>query len=171
MERKNPLSKESANLNITVTDDADFLSKYSEADKPVISGEVAEFMENVAKAYHPDQSFTLNIKSACIDETEKPKYKKAFKNYYSAKREEADRDLKRKTWIAVTFAIIGIVALAIMFILSSLDLNEIWKECIDIFAWVFLWEAVDQFFIERSGILLTCKRYKRFTEAEINFVC
>lgn len=66
MERKNPLSKESANLNITVTDDADFLSKYSEADKPVISGEVAEFVENVAKAYHPDQSFTLNIKSACI---------------------------------------------------------------------------------------------------------
>ena len=66
MKRKNPLSKESTNLNITVTDDADFLSRYSEADKPVISGEVAEFVENVAKAYHPDQSFTFNIKSACI---------------------------------------------------------------------------------------------------------
>ena len=169
MKRKNPLSKESANLNITVTDDADFLSKYSEADKPVISGEVAEFMENVAKAYHPDQSFNLNIKSACIDETEKPKYKKAFKNYYSAKLEEADRDLKRKTWIAVTFAIIGIVALAIMFILSSLDLNEIWKECIDIFAWVFLWEAVDQFFIERSGLLLKKKRLDNFINMEIIF--
>lgn len=170
MKRKNPLTKESANLNIFVADDSDFLSVYSEENKPVISGEVADFTENLAKAYHPDQTFKINIKSSCIDEEEQPKYKEAFKNYYSSKLEEANRDLIRKTWIAAIFALVGIAALAVMFILSAMEINEIWKECIDIFAWVFLWEAVDQFFIERSGLLLVCKRYKRFIEAEINFI-
>ena len=45
-----------------------------------------------------------------------------------------------------------------MFVLSELGAGAVWTECVDIFAWVFLWEAVDQFFIERKGVLLKMKR-------------
>ncbi len=56
-----------------------------------------------------------------------------------------------------------------MFLLSAKNVGEVWKECIDIFAWVFLWEAVDQFFIERGAIMLRRKRFKNFLEMEVSY--
>lgn len=170
MKIKNPLTRERKTIGMSVSDDADFLSKYSEIGKPVISEEVADFLENAARAFHPDQSFTLDIKSDCIDEAEKPRYQEAIKNHYDLKLSEIERELKRKTFISVFFTAIGVIALAVMFILSALHVGEIWTECVDIFAWVFLWEAVDQFFIERSGLLMKSKRYKNFTEMQVNFI-
>ena len=170
MKNKNPLKKEAQTIGMSVADDSDFLSQYCEIGKPVIAGEVAEFLENAASEYHPDQTFTLDIKSDCIDETEKPRYVAAIENYYDLKLAEVNREVRRKSLIAALFAAIGIIALAVMIILSANNLGAIWTECIDIFAWVFLWEAVDQFFIERSGLLLKARRFKRFTEMPIRFI-
>ena len=47
--------------------------------------------------------------------------------------------------------------------------NAIWTEIVDIFAWVFVWEAVDQFFIERRKLILDRKKYQAFTEMKINY--
>lgn len=56
-----------------------------------------------------------------------------------------------------------------VFLLDRLGANGVWVECVDIFAWVFLWEAVDQFFIERGLLLLKRKRDLAFIRIEINF--
>lgn len=170
MKNKNPLTKEARTIGMNVVDDSDFLSEYCEIGKPVIAGEVAEFLENAASEYHPNQTFVLDIKSDCIDETEKPRYVAAIKNYYDLKLTEVQREIKRKSLIASLFTVIGIIALTIMIILSSNNLGAIWTECIDIFAWVFLWEAVDQFFIERSSLLMKSRRFKRFTEMPVRFI-
>ena len=57
-----------------------------------------------------------------------------------------------------------------MFVLSGLGAGAVWTECVDIFAWVFLWEAVDQFLIERKGVLLKMKRYYAFMNSRITFI-
>lgn len=155
---------------MTVTDDDGFLSPYSEEGKPTISSEVAEFLETSAKANHPKEKLRLVVRSECIDEEEKKKYAAAIKNYYELKLKEEQRDFRKKTINSVIFAIIGIVALAVMFLLSAKNVGEVWKECIDIFAWVFLWEAVDQFFIERGGIMMRKKRFINFLEMDIVFL-
>ena len=48
-------------LNMTVLDDSDFLSPYSETDTPVISQDVADFLENGANAAHPKDRLELNV--------------------------------------------------------------------------------------------------------------
>ena len=58
-------------VNMIVKDDTDFLSVFSESETPVISGEVAEFIENRTMTMPPKEQLTLKIHSDCIDENEK----------------------------------------------------------------------------------------------------
>ena len=69
-------------INMTVKDDGNFLSVYSQSDMPVISSEVADFLETSVFAVPPTEELTLKIKSDCIDESEKIVYEKAIKEYY-----------------------------------------------------------------------------------------
>mgnify|MGYP006928569796 CR=1 FL=1 len=158
-----------AELYLNVSDDSDFLSKYSSGNKPIISGEVAEFLENSAKEFHPKSEIKLVITSSCVDETEKPLYIEAVKNYFSLKFSETEREIKRKTIVSLIFSIVGVIALAFMLLYENAYGNAIWTECIDIFAWVFLWEAVDQFFIERNALLLQMKRIKNFIDMDVEY--
>ena len=130
---------------------------------------MADFLETAAKANRPKDKLRLAVRGECIDEEEKKKYSAAIKNYYELKLKEEEREFYKKTVNAIVFTIIGILALTVMFLLSAKNIGEVWKECIDIFAWVFLWEAVDQFFIERSGLLLKRKRFENFVNMSIKF--
>ncbi len=167
--KKKELWEQEAEITLAVTDDSNFLSPYCPPGEPVISSEVAEYLDNAAKAYHPNQKLKLTISGDCIDESEEKVYKTAIRNYYMLKEAETLRDAARKSMVAFWFTLIGIVSLAAMIVLSNAGLKSIWVECIDIFAWVFIWEAVDQFFIERSGLLLKCRRSHNFVLMKTSF--
>lgn len=167
--KKKELWAQEAEIMLAVTDDSNFLSPYCPPGEPVISSEVAEYLENAVKAYHPNQKLKLTITGDCIDESEEKVYKTAIRNYYMLKETEILRDVARKAMVSLWFALIGIVSLAAMVVLSNAGLKSIWAECIDIFAWVFIWEAVDQFFIERNGLLLKCRRSHNFVLMNTSF--
>lgn len=156
-------------INMHISDDNNFLSPYSLEGKPVISSEIAEFLENSAKEFHPNNELVLNIYSNCIDEDEQEIYPIAIKNYFDLQIKSCNFELERKTSIGLLFSIIGIIALGFMIVLSNRNIKELWVECIDIFAWVFLWEAVDQLFIERGSLVTRRKRLSSFYNMEINF--
>lgn len=156
-------------LQMTVHDDSDFLSPYSETDVPVISTEVAEFLDESAMAFHHSEKLVLEIKSDCIDDEEKKIYPKAIRNYYTLRQVACARDLKRNSFVSLIMTLIGVFSLAGMFLLDHFGIRDIWVECIDIFAWVFLWEAVDQYFIERRVLKIKHKRNKAFMEMEVKF--
>lgn len=71
-------------INMTVKDDTDFLSVFSTGDTPVISSEVAEFLENSTQSIRPKEQLILKIHSDCIDDNEKKEYGRAIKEYYRA---------------------------------------------------------------------------------------
>ncbi|MCD8325878.1 MAG: hypothetical protein LUC90_04080 [Lachnospiraceae bacterium] len=66
---------------MTVKDDSDFLSVYSVTDTPVISSEVAQFLEHSIQDLMRPEHLTLIIKSNCIDDIEKELYRKGIANH------------------------------------------------------------------------------------------
>lgn len=156
-------------LNITVNDKTNFISPYSKTGTPIINYDVADFLENSVKAFTPRDSIVLNVHSDVITPNERSEFSQAIKNYYSLKQQDVIRDLKRKTFFATIMCLIGIFALALM-IIGSRFYNEIWTECVDIFAWVFIWEAVDLFFIQKGTLKILYKRYDNFIKMQINFI-
>lgn len=157
-------------IDMTVLNDSEFLSPYSATDTPVVSSDVAEFLENGAEKFLPKQNIVLNIHSDCIDDGEKVIYGKAIRNYFDLKLSALKNGLKRNLIASVIFTVIGILGLALMIILDRVGVGGIWVEVVDIFAWVFLWEAVDQFFIERRAIVRSQKKYQAFTQLQINYL-
>ena len=155
-------------INMTVRDDTDFLSPFSVSKDPVISSDVAEFLENSVYAIPTNEKLTLRIYGDCVDENEREIYGKAIKKYYSEKFEYNERELKNNKVIAWALGTIGVIALALIVVFETF-LNSIWAEVVDIFAWVMLWESVDVSVFKMRENRLNKLRYKAFINMKIEF--
>lgn len=157
-------------INMTVKDDSNFLSVFSHNDDPVISTEVADFIENNANAAHPKEKLTLRIHSDCIDEREKTIYARAIKNYYSEKNIANSRAMKRNNVILLILLFLGVAVLAFSIFLSSSLENEVWPEVVDIVAWVLIWEAADIGIFKNSELRTNQKRFYAYEDMKIEYL-
>ena len=152
-------------VNMNVKDDTDFLSPFSPRAHPVISTEVAEFIENSAYSLHISDPLTLRIYSDCIDDQERNDYREAIKEYYADKYFANQKELKRNGIIILLLTIVGIITLALAFQIDS----NIWSEVVDIAAWVFLWEAVDIGTFKSRELRLKRKRYLAYMSMKVEY--
>lgn len=137
-------------IDMRVICDDDFLSPYSVGDKPYISGGVAEFLDEAVKPLDLKRGLHIKIKGETIDGDERPIYREAFKNYYCGRVAEVGAKLKRNLVASVVMLLIAVVILSVYVTMEVLGYNYVVLEMVDIVAWVFMWEAVDQFVFERS---------------------
>lgn len=156
-------------IDMNVKDDSDFLSKFSATATPVISSEVADFLENSTHSIRPDEQFTLHVKSNCIDETEQQIYKDAIKEYYAEHYRANERELKIHNRIAFFLAVFGILILSFAIFWEYVVESVLWAEVIDIVAWVFLWEAVDIKCFQTRALALKRKRYGALFSMKIEY--
>ncbi|MBQ9121000.1 MAG: hypothetical protein IJY12_01400, partial [Clostridia bacterium] len=149
-------------VNMTVKDDSNFLSVFSSGQAPVISTEVADFIENNTHTIRSNEELTLRIYGNCIDEQEKVTYGSAIKEYYAEKYLANEKELKRNSFIVLILMWDGILVLAAAIFLEYRRDSIIWSEVIDIMAWVFLWEAVDIAVFENRSLRLKRLRYMSY---------
>ena len=159
--------KEPYVINMNVSDDSDFLSKFSTSETPVISREVAEFIEHSTPAIRKEEALTLKIKSDCIDETEKVIYRSAVKEYYKERYISNKRELMHDYVIAAILAVAGVLVLALAILVEYH--STIWSEVVDIVAWVFLWEAVYIAFLETRKHKLDNRKYIAYISMNIEY--
>ena len=157
-------------INMTVKDDANFLSVFSENDTPVIANDVADFIESSASSVVPGELLTLRIHSDCIDEQEQTLYRKATKEFFTQKYIANERELKRNALIVLTLTLLGIFVLAFRVIFEYRTGSAIWSEVIDIMAWVFLWEAVDIGVFGSRSLKMKRLRYISLISMNIEYV-
>ncbi len=154
-------------IEMTVRDDGGFLSPYSAGARPMISGEVADYLMESAVSLAPHEPVCLQIHSDCIDEEEKTIYAHALHDYFSAHYFENAVTLRRNAVLSCIMAIVGLLTLTLGITLGIFEWVPVLGEALDIFAWVFLWEAVDLFFLERAVLRMKSRRYLRFADAKI----
>ena len=146
-------------LNMTVEDDSNFLSVFSPNKNPMISSEVAEFIETNIISISPKKQLTLRIHGNCIDEQEKAVYKNAIHEYYGDKYTAVERELKKDRVIVFSLFSLGVLILAFAILLEYQRGSIIWAEVVDIAAWVLLWEAVDISVFQTRSLRLKRMRY------------
>lgn len=157
-------------IEMTVLKDEAFLSDFSAGKRLSISSEMAEFLRERAEDFLPKEPICLKIYSDCIDEDEQISYSKALREYYVRQYSQTKRDLRRNSMISAVMAAIGMAVIAVVLIFSFLDMFPIITEVLDIFAWVFLWEAVDLFFLQRAVMRAERNRCLRFADAKIEYL-
>jgi len=172
LDRECRCASEKANSHIirmNVSDDTNFLSVFSEDDTPVISDEVASFLETSTESVKSRDSLTLRIKSGCIDDVEKETYRRAIRAYYTQKYIASQRELAKNRTIAIFLAVAGILVLALALLVEYLHGSLIWAEVIDIVAWVFLWEATDLYFLASRKLKHDRRKYIAYVNMAVEF--
>ncbi len=159
--------KERYIINMNVKDDSAFLSVYSENETPVISSDVADFIESSATPVRPGDDLVLKIKSNSIDDEEKQIYDRAIREYYFERYAKNRRELLRNYIISALFFAFGVLILLFSAFLAYKDASSIWLEVVDIAAWVFLWEAVYIAFLESRKLKLDNVKYISYMAMDI----
>lgn len=156
-------------VNMTVKDDSDFLSVFSVNDTPVISSEVAEFIESSTYSVLPKEHLSLRIYSDCIDDNEKEDYRKAVKEYYTERYILNRQERNRNVIISSLLVIAGLIALSISFLISEQTGSVLWTEVINIVAWVFIWESVYVSSFTNRKLRIEMLRYLSYMSMNIEF--
>ena len=156
-------------LEMTVRDTSGFLSPYSHSAAETVSEEAAEFLRNSALGLNPSEELSLHVHSDCIDEHEQRVYPHAIRTYFERHYADTRREMRSNAIQSAIMLTVGLLALAVMILGEHLGWGQIWIECIDIFAWVFLWETVDLFFLTRTMLRRRARRYLAFMRIHIKF--
>lgn len=147
-------------INVNVLDDSGFLSPYGEDNDVLISSETAAFLEHSIRPVNHKKDLSLIIKSNVIDDKEKGVFAKGIKNYYENTFLELQQKLKTNLFATLLLMLAGFVWFAVVIVLSLFFTYDMILEMISIAGWVFLWEAVDLFFLQRPQIKR--KQYRAF---------
>lgn len=156
-------------ISMTVTDDSNFLSPFSQNSIPVISTDVADFIENNTRALPPSEPLNLQIHSSCINGEKKSTYKKAIKEYYSEKYLANEKEIKKNYIIALALLLAGIFVMTVSIFLNEHNV-DIWSYVVDIAAWVLLWESIDISLLANRTLSLQRKKCISYLSMEINYI-
>lgn len=110
--------------------------------------------------------FNIEVKfNSDVKEEEKEEIIKKIKTRYIIDFEGASKKISESRRKAFISLIIGIIFLALNITFTYLFNNEILKEVIDIFAWVFIWEACDLYTFSSLNYSLDKAKDVKFYEA------
>lgn len=155
-------------IDMMILDDDSFISPFCGKD-PIISSDVATYLDNAIKNIPPKAQIALHISSDVIDKSKEEIHIQSIRNYYRNEQKQLSRELISNKLVSLIMFAIGLVIISIMIAFSFADFSEIWITILEIVGWVFVWEAVDKFFFERSKLKRDLLRTNQLINAEVYF--
>lgn len=150
-------------VKISVKDASEIISPYAENEQAVISSDFAKFLENSVKDVSVRQDLTIEITSK--KQTNDDSIAGAIRDYYHNEFIETERKLRHNLFsVLATFAIGMLILFCAIYLGQN---NAILHGVLDIFAWVFIWEAVHLFAFQRSELRHLQYRQMNFINADI----
>jgi hypothetical protein len=122
---------------------------YKECSSETLLNEaVYEFAEDMYSSYGEEDkvSFVFLFPEG-MKEEERQKIKDIFHVHYASKVKAAQIRLRKQMIMALIFVFVGFILLSIHLIYTAYNSNSIYGEIIEIFAWVFIWEAAESLFV------------------------
>ena len=166
--RYNNREENNNTININVKNTEDLFSPFQEDEASIITDEFAETLKKAAQKTNPKK--VLNIKISGIKNIDRPKVVKSIKNYFYHELAENERENRSKNFLSLICFAIGLLFLVATLLTTKLIENEIIPYVLDIFCWVFIWEAVDIFSFTKTHIKHEIRRNLSFVTANIIFL-
>ena len=162
LKNKNDNFEDIETINIKAESKAAIFSDYNYDSNEVLNSNLEEFLVEKVKNIPPKVNLRVKIfTDDCVDENE---VKVAYKNKFKGDFEELEQELKRNMLFALTMLILGVLFMGFLILEMYFLNNYILSTILEIAVWVFIWEAVDSFFLERSSI-----RRKRYQMARLYY--
>ncbi|MDE6605176.1 MAG: hypothetical protein K2K85_04050 [Clostridia bacterium] len=151
-------------INVKIYNRDQLFSAYSySGDK--LNSEFSEYIFDKAK----DAPIKDRIKIKIYTETDldASEVQQTLKSHCKSEYAESKKQVKRLVLIATIMTMLGIIALTALILINHFTDNIYITSIIEIAAWVFIWEAVDFFFLQRPVVKGKCILIQRIYTAEI----
>ena len=130
---------------------------------------IFEFVDKVFRLVKKkaDLEIDITFPSAMKDE-EKDKIEKLFKSHYAINIVKSNEEIKRHNIVSIILLFFGIIVYGAYGLLEYFKMDFIFQGVIEIVSWVFIWEAVDMFFLSNFGSRLERMKNIKIFNAKIN---
>ena len=154
--------KNQAVIKVFVHDLESVISPFSLQDNIVINSEFANFLDQHILATHLIHDINIQIKSNHLEKQEDiVLIQEAIISY---------RKIRKTIIQSIIFTFLAVIIFSLVIFLNHLSLlSAVATEIIDIAGWVFMWEAVDLFFIERPLNKYELLKNHKLVEAVVNY--
>ena len=163
---RKPSTDESSCINVKVDSKEQIFSAYSySGDK--LNPEFSEYIFDKAK--NVPIKDTVKIKIHTTDNIDAAEVEQAIKSHCRSEYRESKKEIKRIFAISLIMTLLGIIALTALILINHFTENLYITSIVEIAAWVFIWEAVDIFFLQRPTVKAKCVLIQRIylSETEI----
>ena len=110
----------------------------------LLNDEIFDYIYSAFKLVRKKKSLKLDISFADdIDEQERIKIKNLIKKHYALEYQILKEKIRAKKHASFFCLVFGVLLLSLEILLYYFFKNQIVNEVIDIFSWVFIWEACD----------------------------
>lgn len=157
-------------IDIAVNSVDDFYSPYSPSGYRLLNPEMVNYIEEFTTGVPKKQGFTFRISAKSIDEQDKKRLETSIRRTYAERIAKINEELKRNLMNSIIFLAIGLIFLAGVIIANANQWSFTLSEVLDIISWVFVWESVDTFFMERYKKKVEKIKCVKLAVAEITFI-
>ena len=155
-------------INAKVKHEEEIYSGYNYDRNEVLNPAFSDFLVEKAESLHKRSK--LRIKIFSDFSLEEHELFSAIKNKFKGEFESYERKLKQTAIFSLVVLILGILFLGIFVLEEMFFHNVVLSIILEIASWVFIWEAVDSFFLERMTLKEKWRQMARLYDAEIEVV-
>lgn len=149
-------SDDRAIISIKAEEDEQIFSTYNYDSNEKLNAELDEFIWD--KARFVPMAKDIKIKLYTNTKTDEQEVVDAIKNNYKKEYIETKSELKRNAIFSLIMLLLGLAFMSFLLLMHVYFYNVYLEIIVEITTWVFIWESVDSFFLQRA----TLKR-KRIT--------
>lgn len=155
-------------INVKVKHGEEIYSGYNYDRNEVLNPALSDFLVEKTESLHKRSK--LRIKIFSDFPLEEHELFSAIKNKFKGEFESYERKLKQTAIFSLVVLILGILFLGIFMLEEMFFHNVVLSIIFEIASWVFIWEAVDSFFLERMALKEKRRQMARLYDAEIEVV-
>lgn len=155
---------DSSVIDVKIDSKEQLFSAYSySGDK--LNPEFSEYIFDKAKRVPVKEDVKIKIHTA--DAIDSAEVDQAVKSHYRSAYIEGKKEVSRVILISIIMTLLGIIALTALILINHFTDNLYITSIVEIAAWVFIWEAVDYFFLQRPVVKAKCILIQRIYTSKI----
>lgn len=155
-------------ISVKATDEQQIFSSYNFDGNERLKPELSEYIYDKAKFTRPTQD--IRIKIYTNEDVDEQEVKSAIKNNYKKDYVELKNKSKRNLVFSAVMLIVGLLGMSLLLLMHQYFYNVYLEVVIEIATWVFIWEAIDSYFLRRMSIRHERMILLKLYSAEIDVV-
>ena len=160
--------KGNAVISVGLKRKEDFYNPYCDKTYKMLNSEMLDYIEANAKALPRTKDIAIEIFSETeLSKTDKEQMQDAIKRQFAEELVHQKKRLNRNIIATLLLTIVGLGVLALGIFLENIKISSILSNTVMIAAWVFLWEAVDIFFLRRPSLSMKYRLLKKLISCDV----